>query len=83
MQLKINWASRARHAVNLLGQKCSNGIAIRTHRSAYAPPCSKKLERTASSGNDSEYVQLTIIAKLFQALDAAADVSAREIVELE
>jgi hypothetical protein len=79
---KLIGASRARHAVNLLGQNVQTGLPsaliVRALRSALL----EKIGADGSSGNDLNMFSY-YIAKLFQGLDAAADVGAREIVELE
>ena len=79
---KLIWVSRARHAVELLGQNVQTGLpselVIRALRLAL-------LEIIGPDGADGNYETMFsyYIAKLFQGLDAAADVGEREMVELE
>ena len=79
---KLIGVSRARHAVDLLGQNVQTGLpstlVIRALRSALL----EKIGADGSNGNDVTMFSY-YIAKLLQALDVAADVGEREIVELE
>ena len=79
---KLIGVCRARHAVNLLGQNVETGLPseliIRALRSALL----EKIGGESTSGNDVTMFSY-YIAKLFELLDAAADVDERVIVELE